>query len=270
MLAAKPAWLPNTVAKNSCAPGARSWTISSIAVPSSPLPACPASTVTAGRSPLAWRAARVLTPSESTPICTPAPLTPKVDRAVAAAWVTSPWEVTEPVLVRASSAARMWSTSSCRESGVMASRGMRARTAPAERTATRTSPSSSSMNARSSGVTRPSISTSVSPASILAAVCRFGAPSTGTSPAARRAEYSSRSSSFCSAGVRVALSRSIASIWATTSGDTPRIGGSGTSAATGGAGRASTTRPPPTRTANQRRRRPLEPTDPPAQRPLPA
>ena len=57
MFAAKDAWLVKAVAKRSCAPGARSCTISSIAVPSLPEPACPGSTSTpGGRSPEAWSA----------------------------------------------------------------------------------------------------------------------------------------------------------------------------------------------------------------------
>ena len=66
----------NAVAKYNCAPGARSWMISSIAVPSSPEPVWPGSTVTGPRSPDAWLAARLVTPSESTPILMPVPLAP--------------------------------------------------------------------------------------------------------------------------------------------------------------------------------------------------
>ena len=61
MFLAKLAMLVNAVAKYSCAPGAMSWTISSIAVPSShdavalhwpaAVPLCPGSTVTGPRSP---------------------------------------------------------------------------------------------------------------------------------------------------------------------------------------------------------------------------
>ena len=55
--------------------------ISSIAVPSSPLPACPASTVTGPRSPEAWLVARLVTPSERTPILMPLPVAPNAARA---------------------------------------------------------------------------------------------------------------------------------------------------------------------------------------------
>ena len=76
MLSAKLSALVNAVANASCALGARSWTISSIAVPSSPEPAWPGSTsVSGGRSPDAIEAASESTPSDSTPILTPVPVT---------------------------------------------------------------------------------------------------------------------------------------------------------------------------------------------------
>ena len=86
MLLAKLALPPNAVAKYSCAPGAMSWMISSIAVPSSheavalhwpaAVPLCPGSTVTGPRSPDACAAARLRTPSDSTPILMPVPSDP--------------------------------------------------------------------------------------------------------------------------------------------------------------------------------------------------
>ena len=83
------------VAKRSGAPGAQSWTISSIAVPSSP--GALARTVTAGRSPVAWEAARPATPSEITPTAAPMPVNPMA-RAWSQRWMASPWELTTPVL----------------------------------------------------------------------------------------------------------------------------------------------------------------------------
>ncbi len=85
--------LVSAVAKPRAAPGARSWTISSIAVPSSPLPACPGSTSTAGRSPEPWMEASESTPSDSTQTFWPAPSTPKKARAAAARCAASPSDV---------------------------------------------------------------------------------------------------------------------------------------------------------------------------------
>ena len=99
MFWAKLSRLLNPVAKKSFPPGARSWMISNIAVPSSPSPTCPGRMVTlAGRSPVAWLRVRLVAPSESTPIFTPAPLTPKVVRAVLARCVVSPSEDTLPLI----------------------------------------------------------------------------------------------------------------------------------------------------------------------------
>ena len=60
-----------------------------MAVPSAPLPACPASTVTAGRSPAACIVASGSTPSDRTPIFTPVPVKPKV-RTTSALCALSP------------------------------------------------------------------------------------------------------------------------------------------------------------------------------------
>ena len=85
MFCAKLASPLKAVANASVAPGARSYMISSIAVPSSPDPAWPGRTCTfGGRSPDACTAARESTPSDSTQTFTPFPLTPKLERASAA------------------------------------------------------------------------------------------------------------------------------------------------------------------------------------------
>ena len=76
------------------APGAMSWTISSMAVPSSPFPASSTFTVL-GRSPRAWDAARLVTPSEMTPMSNPVPSKPAV-WATSARWKATPSLVTEP------------------------------------------------------------------------------------------------------------------------------------------------------------------------------
>lgn len=93
---------PPPSAKNSSAPGARSWTISIMAVPSLPLlrppqatsnapPACPGRIVTCeGTSPVACCAASVSTPSEITPTPMPVPSTSCVPRAAFARWAASP------------------------------------------------------------------------------------------------------------------------------------------------------------------------------------
>ena len=79
--------VPPPVALNaSAAPGATSWTISSIAVPSSPVPA--ARTFTAGSSAAA--AARFVTPSEITPTVTPVPSMPRACTSSARCSAT-PW-----------------------------------------------------------------------------------------------------------------------------------------------------------------------------------
>ena len=82
ILAAKLVMLFWAVAKYRLAPGAMSSMISIMAVPSSPAPACPASTVrqggvpqSAGRSTVAWLGARLVAPSDSTPIFKPVPST---------------------------------------------------------------------------------------------------------------------------------------------------------------------------------------------------
>src|SRR6266545_7304 len=89
MLSANVVMPPRDVAKYSCASGARSWMISSIAVPSSALPTWPGRTVTGPRSPDAWLAARFVTPFESTPILTPAPRASNAARAANARCVMS-------------------------------------------------------------------------------------------------------------------------------------------------------------------------------------
>ena len=67
------------LANSRSAPGARSCTISSMAVPSSPVPANPVGTGTvAGSSPFWIEAARLSTPSEITPTRTPAPVEPEL------------------------------------------------------------------------------------------------------------------------------------------------------------------------------------------------
>ena len=96
MFCAKPVMLVNAVAKYNCAPGARSWMISSIAVPSSPLPVWPANTVTGPRSPSAWLAARLVTPSDRTPTLMPVPSTWNVPRASYARCVRLPSEFRLP------------------------------------------------------------------------------------------------------------------------------------------------------------------------------
>src|SRR5215210_1787146 len=79
MCAAKSSGVSLAVAKTSFAFGARSWTISSIAVPSSPLPFATIRT-SAGRLPEATEAARLATPSERTPTVTPRPDSLAFDR----------------------------------------------------------------------------------------------------------------------------------------------------------------------------------------------
>ena len=91
---------PPPSAKNSSAPGARSWTISNIAVPSLPLllppqarlnapPACPGRMMTwAGTSPVSCCSASVSTPSEITPTPMPVPSTSCVLRATFARTLT--------------------------------------------------------------------------------------------------------------------------------------------------------------------------------------
>src|SRR5437762_140626 len=84
-----------------------------MAVPSSPDPDWPEITLAlALRSPLALEVASEFTPSDITPILIPLPpLVGNVERAVSARWVRSPSEVTEPVLVIASTAGAMKRTS---------------------------------------------------------------------------------------------------------------------------------------------------------------
>ena len=75
-----------------------SCTISSMAVPSSPEPAWPGSTVTlAGRSPVAWRAASESTPSDITQTLTPLPVWPAAC-ATSALCAVTPCQVTLPAL----------------------------------------------------------------------------------------------------------------------------------------------------------------------------
>ena len=92
MLSAKLASLVNAVANPSSAFGARSWMISSIAVPSSPPPASPGSTSTSGSSPATWDVASESTPSDSTQTFTPVPVTLVRARAASAACASSPSE----------------------------------------------------------------------------------------------------------------------------------------------------------------------------------
>ena len=94
MLSANDASLVNAVAKPRSAPGARSWRISSIAVPSSPSPACPGSTSTSGSSPVSSDSSSESTPSERAHSFTPMPVTPLSARTSSAAWAASPSEVT--------------------------------------------------------------------------------------------------------------------------------------------------------------------------------
>ena len=70
--------------------------ISSIAVPSSPAAGLARQDRHRPEIAAAWLTARFATPSDSTPIFTPAPLTPYVDRASAALCFESPCEVTLP------------------------------------------------------------------------------------------------------------------------------------------------------------------------------
>ena len=85
ILAANEAGLVNAVANPSAAFGAISCTICSMAVPSSPEPACPATTSTVGSWPAPCSTASELTPSESTQILTPVPSIP-VATARSAPW----------------------------------------------------------------------------------------------------------------------------------------------------------------------------------------
>ena len=101
MLVAIDATPPKPVAKKSDAPGAMSYTISSMAVPSSPEPAWLGKTVRlAGRSPVAWRAARESTPSDSTHTFAPVPVWPPACATLALCAVT-PCQVALPTLVTA-------------------------------------------------------------------------------------------------------------------------------------------------------------------------
>jgi len=95
MCAAKSSGVSFAVAKTSFAFGAMSWTISSIAVPSSPLPLATIRT-SAGRLPEATEAARLATPSERTPTVTPSPDSLTFDRARSAPCALSPSETTGP------------------------------------------------------------------------------------------------------------------------------------------------------------------------------
>ncbi len=89
MLSAKLASPLNAVAKPSSALGARSCRISSIAVPSSPEPAWPGSTSTAGSSPAACDTATELMPSDRAQSFTPTPVTWNEPRAASAACALS-------------------------------------------------------------------------------------------------------------------------------------------------------------------------------------
>ena len=182
MFAAICACPPEPVAKYKSAPGARSWTISSSAVPSSPLPACPGSTVTrAGTSPEACRSASVLTPFEITPIPMPVPSTLWVVRAEFARWATSPEDVfafrvtgesgaparrgggtAKPcVRVLASSAGRMVCTAGVAASNSIARAGTRARMARYFGTLLTTVPPRARIRARLRGVTSARMSTRI-------------------------------------------------------------------------------------------------------------
>jgi len=74
----------------SAAPGARSCTISSIAVPSSPEPTALIWTPS-GRSPDACAVAQLTAPSEMTPTRAPVPSMLNAARAWSARWIASPW-----------------------------------------------------------------------------------------------------------------------------------------------------------------------------------
>ena len=107
MLFAKFAIPPLAVAKARLAPGAMSWTIWSMARPSSVPEAqvgLSCRTVTGDRSLLATSAAAPplqLKLSDSTPTLTPVPSTPNVARAMSARMARSPWLVTNPTFVTA-------------------------------------------------------------------------------------------------------------------------------------------------------------------------
>jgi hypothetical protein len=75
----------------------RSWTISSMAMSSTPLPAVP-KVGTNGRSPANVAKTELSAPSEITPTLTPHPSNPRA-RSSAALWIASPSVVTLPVLV---------------------------------------------------------------------------------------------------------------------------------------------------------------------------
>src|SRR5689334_18336048 len=89
------------VANTRFAPGATSWMISIIAVPS-PAPGRPSwpgtVIVLAGRSPEAIDASLRSSLSDTTPTVTPAPVTLNHLRARSAAWACAPSDVTAPVL----------------------------------------------------------------------------------------------------------------------------------------------------------------------------
>ena len=181
---------PPAAAKNSSAPGARSWTISSMAVPSVPWllppqdngnepPSCPGKTVTrAGTSPVACWLASISTPSEITPMPMPLPSTLCVWRATFAWWATSPSVVstllvattTLPATDRSStwfvigrSAGRMDWTSSSVARGSKAASGSRARMFRYLGTLLTTVPPKALMRARTAGVTSARMSTVTSP-----------------------------------------------------------------------------------------------------------
>ena len=96
MFAAKLATPAKAVAKARSALGATSWTIWSIARPSSvpePHPGSSRRTVTGDKSPVATSVAappRQLKLSDNTPTVTPAPVTPTVARAMSARMARSP------------------------------------------------------------------------------------------------------------------------------------------------------------------------------------
>ena len=132
----------DALAKRMPAPGARSWTISIIAVPSDPASSPPLlnarCTSGVGASPLAIAAASPATPSEITPTRTPAPLSPNRSRASSARSAASPSLVTVPAAMRAYVGGRSASTPSSRASSASAAIGTRycARPRSARKTST--------------------------------------------------------------------------------------------------------------------------------------
>jgi hypothetical protein len=196
MLAAKTGSPPSAVAKPSAAFGAMSWTISSIAVPSSSLltPSWPGSTSTSGSSPAACEALSDGMPVDSTQTFVPTPVTWRRVRAMPAACAASPSETT-------ACAIQPLATPTCRTpftaaTSSTAPSGTRARTlrAPCETTC---APAPASRLSRSGPAFATSTSTTVVPRPLT------GAPRTArgirVAPACRRSVITSRLSSLRSA-----------------------------------------------------------------------